>query len=77
MFVYALDRDGRTYSDDDLAHIKPSNLIWTKTAIAQSQGMSLENAKQAANHFLDRMSIPRMFQPKRAKPWQRPPTCMR
>ena len=56
MFVYALDRDGRTYSDDDLAHIKPSNLIWTKTAIAQSQGMSLENAKQAANHFLDRMS---------------------
>ena len=56
MFVYALDRDGRTYSDNDLAHIKPSNLIWTKTAIAQSQGMSLENAKQAANHFLDRMS---------------------
>ena len=56
MFVYALDRDGRTYSDDDLTHIKPSNLIWTKTAIAQSQGMSLENAKQAASHFLDRMS---------------------
>lgn len=56
MFVYALDRDSRTYSDDDLTHIKPSNLIWTKTAIAQSQGMSLENAKQAASHFLDRMS---------------------
>ncbi|NEG89036.1 glycosyl hydrolase [Bifidobacterium aerophilum] len=57
MFVYALDRDGRTYSEDDLTHIKPSNLIWTKTAIAQSQGMSLENAKAAADHFLDRMSL--------------------
>ncbi|RSX57242.1 endo-beta-N-acetylglucosaminidase [Bifidobacterium samirii] len=57
MFVYALDRDGRTYEEDDLTHIKPSNLIWTKTAIAQSQGMSLENAKAAAGHFLDRMSL--------------------
>lgn len=56
MFVYALDRDGRTYSDDDLTHIKPSNLIWTKTAIAESQGMTLENAKKAASHFLDRMA---------------------
>ena len=56
MFIYALDRDGRTYEEDDLTHIKPSNLIWTKTAIAQSQGMSLENAKLAATHFLDRMA---------------------
>jgi hypothetical protein len=55
MFLYALDRDGRTYSDDDLNHIKPSNLIWTKTAIAESQGMALESAKSAAKHFLNRM----------------------
>lgn len=56
MFIYALDRDGRTYEADDLNHIKPSNLIWTKTAIAESQGMSLADAKSAAAHFLDRMA---------------------
>lgn len=55
MFLYALDRDGRTYSDDDLHHIKPSNLLWTKTAIAQTNGMSLVEAKQEAHHFLERM----------------------
>lgn len=57
MFVYALDRDGRTYEEDDLTHIKPSNLIWTKTAIAESQGMPLDDAKKAAGHFLDRMAL--------------------
>ncbi len=30
MFLYALDRDGRTYNEDDLNQIKPSNLLWTK-----------------------------------------------
>lgn len=55
MFLYALDRDGRTYDQDDLNHIKPSNLLWTKTAIAQSSGVTLEQSKEAANHFLDRM----------------------
>lgn len=55
MFLYALDRDGRTYDQDDLNHIKPSNLLWAKTAIAQSSGVTLEQSKEAANHFLDRM----------------------
>ena len=32
MFVYALDRDGRTYSDDDLAHIKPAETRQTVAA---------------------------------------------
>ena len=27
MFLYALDRDGRTYNEDDLNQIKPSNLL--------------------------------------------------
>lgn len=56
MFVYALDRDGRNY-DEDLSRIVPSNLLWTKTAIAESQGMPLEQAKAAASHFLDRMAL--------------------
>lgn len=56
MFVYALDRDGRNY-DEDLRRIVPSNLLWTKTAIAESEGMALDTAKTAANHYLDRMSL--------------------
>lgn len=59
MFLYAFDRDGRTYNNDDLNSIKPSNLLWTKTAIAESQGMTLPQAKAAASHFLDRMSLVR------------------
>ncbi|WP_340469398.1 EndoS/ChiA family endoglycosidase [Bifidobacterium favimelis] len=54
MFMYALDRDGRTYDDHDLNHIVPSTLLWTKTAIAQTRGMTLDKARAAANHFLDR-----------------------
>ena len=57
MFVYALDRDGRTYEAEDWSHIVPSNLLWTKTAIAESQGMPLDRAKAAANHYIDRMSL--------------------
>ena len=56
MFVYALDRDGRDY-EDDLTRIVPSNLLWTKTAIAESQGMPLDQAKAAANHYIERMSL--------------------
>lgn len=55
MFLYAFDRDGRTYEPDDLNHIKPSNLLWTKTAIAQVNGMELGEAKSLAHHFVDRM----------------------
>ena len=57
MFLYALDRDGRTYEPEDWNHIVPSNLLWTKTAIAESQGMPLDRAKAAANHYIDRMSL--------------------
>lgn len=55
MFVYALDRDGRTYDASDWTHIKPSNLIWTKTAIMQSGGESVANAKEYADHFWNRV----------------------
>ena len=54
MFLYALDRDGRTYNEDDLNQIKPSNLLWTKTAIAESKGVSLAEMKAAAQHYLKR-----------------------
>lgn len=56
MFLYALDRDGRTYNEDDLNQIKPSNLLWTKTAIAESKGVSLAEMKAAAQHYLKRIS---------------------
>jgi len=57
MFLYALDRDGRTYEAEDWNHIVPSNLLWTKTAIAESQDMTMDQAKAAANHYIDRMSL--------------------
>ncbi|MGC3150539.1 endoglycosidase, partial [Enterococcus faecalis] len=56
MFLYALDRDGRTYNEVDLNQIKPSNLLWTKTAIAESKGVSLAEMKAAAQHYLKRIS---------------------
>lgn len=55
MFIYALDRDGRTYDAADWSHIKPSNLLWTKTAIMQSGGETLANAKEYADHFWNRV----------------------
>lgn len=50
MFVYALDRDGRTYEEEDLNHIKKTNFLWTKTAILETKGYSVEDAKQFAIH---------------------------
>lgn len=55
MFVYALDRDGRDYGAD-LRAIKPSTMIWTKTAIAETQSMTMDTARAAAHHYLDRMA---------------------
>lgn len=50
MFVYALDRDGRTYEEEDLNHIKKTNFLWTKTAILETKGYSVDDAKQFAMH---------------------------
>ncbi|AYW46802.1 endoglycosidase [Tetragenococcus koreensis] len=56
MFVYALDRDGRTYEDEDLNHIKKTNFLWTKTAILESKGYSVKDAQQLAIHHWQRTS---------------------
>ncbi len=56
MFLYALDRDGRTYNEDDLNHVVPSNFLWTKTAILQAKGFTLEQAKNIAIHHWNRVS---------------------
>lgn len=55
MFFYALDRDGRTYNKTDLNHILPSNFLWTKTAILEAKGFSLEQAKNIAIHHWNRV----------------------
>ena len=55
MFLYALDRDGRTYNNFDLNHIVPSNFLWTKTAILQAKGFSLQEAKNIALHHWKRV----------------------
>ncbi|MDG6111960.1 endoglycosidase [Lactococcus formosensis] len=55
MFLYALDRDGRTYNNFDLNHIVPSNFLWTKTAILQAKGFSLQDSKDIALHHWKRV----------------------
>lgn len=55
MFLYAFDRDGKTYNEPDFSHISPSNLIWTKTAIQEVNGWSLDSAKELAEHHLQRI----------------------
>lgn len=55
MFLYALDRDGRNYGQEDLNHIKPSNLMWTKTALLEANGVGLDLAKELAHHHLSRI----------------------
>lgn len=42
MFLYALDRDGRTYNEDDLNQIKPSNLLWTKLPLQRVKAFLLQ-----------------------------------
>jgi len=56
MFLYALDRDGRTYAAEDLNHIKPSNFLWTKTAILEAKGYTLTQAKEIAKHHWNRVA---------------------
>lgn len=55
MFLYALDRDGRTYEEEDLNHVKPTNLLWTKTAILEVKGYSLDESKELAVHHWNRV----------------------
>ncbi len=55
MFLYAFDRDGKTYEEPDISSISPSNLLWTKTAILEVNGYSLLSAKNFALHHLNRI----------------------
>lgn len=56
MFLFALDRDGRTYDEVDINRIRASNFLWTKTAILEAKGYSLEEAKKIAIHHWMRVS---------------------
>ncbi|WP_125702326.1 EndoS/ChiA family endoglycosidase [Lacticaseibacillus daqingensis] len=56
MFLYAVDRDGRTYSETDLGHVMPTSYRWTKTAIAETKGYTLAQVKQAGRQHLARVA---------------------
>lgn len=56
MFIYALDRDGRTYGEEDLNHVKKTNFLWTKTAILETKGYSVKDAQQLAIHHWQRVN---------------------
>lgn len=51
MFMYAVDRDGRTYEADS-NRIVPTTFAWTKAAISEVKGISLDEAKAIANYYL-------------------------
>lgn len=55
MFLYAFDRDGKTYNEPDISSVSPSNLLWTKTAILEVNGYSVASAKELAKHHLQRI----------------------
>ncbi|WP_068269208.1 EndoS/ChiA family endoglycosidase [Caviibacter abscessus] len=55
MFVYALDRDGMTHNSPDDKKIIKTNFLWTKTLIQTLHGTTVENAKKAVSHNLDRI----------------------
>ncbi|WP_197407849.1 EndoS/ChiA family endoglycosidase [Caviibacter abscessus] len=62
MFIYALDRDSRTYTSADLKTLVRSNFIWTKTAIQEANGWSLEKSREVAKHNLKRIKYSRSSQ---------------
>lgn len=55
MFLYALDRDGRSYNEPDFSRITPSNLIWTKTSIQEVNDWTVDEGKEVAQHHLHRI----------------------
>ncbi|WP_179393904.1 EndoS/ChiA family endoglycosidase [Lacticaseibacillus absianus] len=55
MFMYAVDRDGRTYSQEDLNHVMPTTYRWTKTAIAEIKGYTLAQVQAAARQHVERV----------------------
>jgi hypothetical protein len=51
MFMYAVDRDGRNYKDDS-NRIVPTTFAWTKAALEEVKGITLDQAKAIANYYL-------------------------
>lgn len=57
MFVYAVDRDGRTYEQPDFSHIFKTTYRWTKTAILETKGYDLNVIKAAAYRHLGNLKL--------------------
>ncbi|MFT8410638.1 MAG: SLAP domain-containing protein [Schleiferilactobacillus perolens] len=52
MFMYAVDRDGRSYETDS-ERIVPTTFAWTKAALEEVKGVTLDQAKAIANYYLE------------------------
>ncbi|MBC1435385.1 LPXTG cell wall anchor domain-containing protein [Listeria rocourtiae] len=65
MFLYAFDRDGKTYNEPDISSVTPSNLLWTKTAILEVNGYSVDSAKGFAKHHLQRIKHSKALTPEK------------
>jgi hexosaminidase len=55
MFVYAIDRDGKTASGFDDLNNSPSNFLWTKTVMMEARGWTVDTAKDLAKHNVNRV----------------------
>ncbi|WP_067143380.1 EndoS/ChiA family endoglycosidase [Oceanivirga salmonicida] len=55
MFIYAIDRDSRTFNEPDYSTLVRSNFIWTKTIIQEMNGWTKEQSIDTAKHNLDRI----------------------
>lgn len=52
-FVYAIDRDGRTYNDDDLKKLKETDFSFSKRGAALARPQAFTAAKEKAQQSID------------------------
>lgn len=51
-FVYAIDRDGRTYGEDDLNNVKETDFSFTKRGVALAQPVAFSKAQDEAKRVI-------------------------
>ncbi|WP_125702152.1 EndoS/ChiA family endoglycosidase [Lacticaseibacillus daqingensis] len=56
MFMYAVDRDGRSATGPDHTTLGPSTFRWTKASILETKGYTLAQTKAAAEQHITRVA---------------------
>lgn len=63
MFLYGVDRDGRTYNSPDFNHMFKTTYRWTKTAILETKGYSLKQVQNAASQRIEKLAAVQNWKP--------------